>query len=142
MKSRTSSFNFTVFKKDITRFAPAWAVYGIILMLVLVMVLDGGEVYYRLNNMEGFAMAMGWINLFYAALVAQTLFGDLYNSRLCNALHAMPVTREGWFVTHTAAGLAFSLIPNLVLSILAIPVLRLGAGWMAIPLWLLASELQ
>ena len=142
MKSRTSSFNLTVFKKDLTRFAPAWAVYGIILMLVLAMVLDGGEVYYRLNNMEGFVMAMGWINLFYAALVAQTLFGDLYNSRLCNALHAMPVTREGWFVTHTAAGLAFSLIPNLVLAVLAIPVLRLGAGWMAIPLWLLASELQ
>ena len=40
-------------------------------------------------------------------LTAQLLFGDLYHSRLCNALHAMPVTREGWFLTHSAAGLAF-----------------------------------
>ena len=142
MKSRTSSFNVTVFKKDITRFAPAWAIYLIILLLVLAMAMNDGEVYYRLNNMAGFVVVMGWINLFYGALVAQLLFGDLYNSRLCNALHAMPVTRDSWFVTHTAAGLVFSLIPNLILAVLAIPVLRLGAGWMAIPMWLLAASLQ
>ena len=142
MKLRTSSFNFTVFKKDLTRFAPAWAVYGIVLLLILMAAVSDGEAYYRINNVEAFIVVMAWINLAYAALVAQLLFGDLFNSRLCNALHALPVTREGWFVTHTAAGLTFSLVPNLVLSILAIPVMNLGAGWTAIPLWLLASSLQ
>ena len=142
MKSRTSSFNVTVFKKDLTRFAPAWAVYGIVLLLILTAAVSDGQAYYRINNVEGFIAVMAWVNLIYAALVAQLIFGDLYNSRLCNALHALPITREGWFVTHSTAGLIFALVPNLVLSILAIPVLNLGAGWTAVPLWLLASCLQ
>ena len=142
MKLRTSSFNSTVFKKDLTRFAPAWAVYFIVLLLILTAAVSDGEAYYRINNVEAFIIVMAWINLAYAALVAQLLFGDLFNSRLCNALHAFPVTREDWFVTHTVAGLMFSLVPNLVLSILAVPVLNLGAGWTAVPLWLLASSLQ
>ena len=142
MKSRTSSFNLTVFKKDLTRFAPAWAIYGIVLLLVLMAAVSDNEIYYRVNNVEAFVVVMAWINLFYGALVAQLLFGDLYNSRLCNALHAMPVTREGWFWTHTVSGLLFSLIPNLALALLAVPVLNLGAGWAAIPLWLLAACLQ
>ena len=36
MKSRTSFSKLTVFKKNITRFAPIWALYFIGLMLVLV----------------------------------------------------------------------------------------------------------
>lgn len=142
MKSRTSSFNLTVFKKDLTRFAPAWAIYSIVLLLVMVAARSDTQVYYRVNNVEAFVVVMAWINLFYGALVAQLLFGDLYNSRLCNALHAMPVTRDGWFVIHTVAGILFSLVPNLVLSLLAIPALNLGAAWTAIPLWFVASCLQ
>lgn len=142
MKSRTSSFNPTVFKKDLTRFAPAWGVYLIFLLLVLVAAAGDGGDYYRTRNMGDFIVIMAWVNLFYACVVAQLLFGDLYNSRLCNALHAMPVTRESWFVTHSAAGAAFSLIPNLVIAVLAVPMLNLGAGWPSIPLWFGASILQ
>ena len=142
MKSRTSSFNLTVFKKDITRFAPAWAIYMIVLLLVLVAAVSDGETYYRVNNLEGFVVVMAWINLFYGALVAQLVFGDLYNSRMCNALHAMPVSREGWFVTHTASGIVFSFVPNLVLALLAVPVMNLGPRSGAIGLWLLAANLQ
>lgn len=142
MKSRTSSFNLTVFKKDLTRFAPAWAVYLIILMLTLLGLANDGEAYYRVRNVSEAINVVSWANIIYAAVVAQLLFGDLYNSRLCNALHALPVTREGWFGSHTAAGLVFSLIPNLVIALLALPVLNLGAGRVAIFWWLLAAELQ
>ena len=142
MKSRTSSFNPTIFKKDLTRFAPAWAIYLIVLLLVLVAARSDSETYYRVNNMEAFVVVMAWINLGYGAVVAQLLFGDLYNSRLCNALHAMPVTRDGWFVTHVISGLSFSLVPNALMAILALPVMNLGAGWTAVPLWLLAAQLQ
>lgn len=142
MKSRTSSFNLTVFKKDITRFAPCWASYLILLILVLVNLADNGNVYYRAVNVEDAMAAMSWVNLIYAAVVAQLIFGDLYNSRLCNALHALPVTREGWFLSHSAAGLAFSLVPNTLIALLGLPVLRLGAGWSAVFWWLLDSELQ
>ena len=142
MKSRTSSFNLTVFKKDITRFAPALGSYLIFLLLVLTSCANSGETYWRLRNVPDSIVAMVWMNLIYACVVAQLIFGDLYNSRLCNALHALPVTREGWFVTHTAAGLAFSLLPNLAVFLAAFPVLRLEAGWPALLWWLLGSELQ
>lgn len=142
MKSRTSSFNLTLLKKDLIRFAPAWAIYGIVLLLVTVAARNDSQVYYRVNNVEAFVVVMAWINLFYGALVAQLLFGDLYNSRLCNALHAMPVTRDGWFAIHTVAGVLFALVPNLALSLLAIPALNLGAAWTAIPLWFAASCMQ
>ena len=142
MKSRTSSFNLTVFKKDITRFAPAWGSYLIFLLLVLMNISGESDAYWRLRNVPDAIIAMATVNMIYACVVAQLIFGDLYNSRLCNALHAMPVTREGWFVTHTASGLACSFLPNLVLTLIAFPVLRVEAGWPGLLWWLLGAELQ
>ena len=142
MKSRTSFFNQTVFKKDLTRFAPIWGIYTILLLLVLISTANVDEAYYRLQNVRDFILSMSWPNLIYAALVAQLLFGDLFNSRLCNALHALPIRRECWFGSHIASGILFSLLPNLVLALIALPALRLGNGRAAIFWWLLASELQ
>ena len=142
MKSRTSSFNLTVFKKDITRFAPAWGAYLIFLLLVLMNISGESDAYWRLRNVPDAIIAMATVNLIYACVVAQLIFGDLYNSRLCNALHAMPVRREGWFVTHAASGLAFSFLPNLVLTLIAFPVLRVEAGWPGLLWWLLGAQLQ
>ena len=142
MKSRTSFFHKTVFKKDLIRFAPAWGIYTIFLLLAVVSLSNLGHAYYRLQNVSDCIMAMSWINLFYGAIVAQLLFGDLYNSRLCNALHALPLRRESWFATHVASGICFSLLPSLAIALIALPVLRLESGWTAIFWWLLASELQ
>ena len=142
MKSRTSFFNKTVFKKDLTRFAPLWGGCTILMLLVLVSTANVDEAFFRLQNVQDFIPIMSWLYLFYAAAAAQLLFGDLFNSRMCNALHALPVRRECWFGTHIISGVAFSLIPNLVITLLALPALRLESGWPAIFWWLLASELQ
>ena len=142
MKLRTSSFNRTVFQKDLARFAPCWAGYLIILLLCVVNMMDRGQAYYRIGNVGDSIVLMAWMNLFYGAVVAQLLFGDLYNARLCNALHAMPMTREGWFLTHTAAGLCFSVLPNLVVVLVGLPLLNLGVGWTAALWWLLACTMQ
>lgn len=142
MKSRTSFFNFTVFKKDITRFAPAWGVCLILMLLALISMADRSFAYYRLQNVRDSISLMSWMNLIYAAVVAQLLFGDLFNARLCNALHALPLRRECWFGTHVTSGLAFSLIPNLVITLIALIIMRLENGWVAVFWWLLASELQ
>ena len=142
MKSRTSFFHKTVFKKDLTRFAPVWGVYLIFLLLVTVGISGERFAYYRLQNVRECITAFAWINLIYAAVVAQMIFGDLYNSRMCNALHSLPLRRESWFTTHVASGIACSLLPSLAAALIALPVLRLESGWMAIFWWLLASELQ
>lgn len=142
MKSRTSFFHKTVFKKDLTRFSPAWGVYTIILLLAVVSLANVNHAYFRVQNVSDYIVVMGWANLFYGAVAAQLLFGDLYNSRMCNALHALPLRRESWFATHVVSGICFSLLPNLAIALIALPALRLGGGWTAIFWWLLASELQ
>ena len=146
MRSKTSCFNKTVFRKNLLRFAPVWGVYTLCLVVgILILYGNGGtmkQFHFANNYINDMFSIMALMNLGYALLVAQLLFGDLYNSRLCNALHAMPVTREGWFVTHTASGLVCSFLPNLVLTLIAFPVLRVEAGWPGLLWWLLGAELQ
>ncbi len=142
MKLRTSFFDKTVLRKDITRFAPLWAIYFIGGLLVMLNVADssGGNGYYAANNVGESISYLGVVNLIYAGLAAQLLFGDLYNARLCNALHAMPMRRENWFVTHTVSGLLFSLVPNSVGIFLVM--FRMGKFWYVALIWLLGMTLQ
>ncbi len=141
MKLRTSYFDGTVLKKQITRFAPVWGLYSaFLLMLFMVAVeLDSQGVRTASNLAEtisGFAVG----NCIYAFAVAQLLWGDLYNSRMCNALHALPLRREGWFFTGTTAGLLFALVPNGLFA-LAMGALC-GELWPVALLWLGAVMLQ
>ena len=142
MKSKTSFFNKTVFQKDLTRFAPAWGACAVLMLLALIGMADRGYAYYRLQNVRDSIVFMSWLNLIYAAVVAQLIFGDLFNARLCNALHALPLRRECWYGSHVVSGFAFSLLPNVVIVLLALPILRLETGWVAVFWWLLACELQ
>ncbi len=141
MKSRTSFFNLTALRKDITRFAPVWALYLIGGLLVGLTTLSGSD-YMRHEGVRALASSIGAltvVNLVYAIISAELLFGDLFNSRLCNALHAFPLRRESWFATHTVAGLLFSFVPNLILSICFLPMM--GELWYISFLWLLGVTL-
>ena len=139
MKLKTSFFNVTALKKNLVRFAPAWALYGIFMLLVI---LDG-----RYLSERGFAGNLGQsiapmaiLNCGYALLCALLLFGDLYNSRMCNALHAMPLRREGWFLTNVASGMLFALIPYTVCALAA---MLLCGSYAVIPLlWLCATMME
>ena len=140
MKLRTSFFNPTAFKKDATRFAPVWALYTLFLLLMMTAVLSEKGDYWRASNLAPLLGPTAVLAMGYALLNAQLLFGDLYNARLCNALHAMPLRRECWFLTHVTSGLAFALIPNLLVSLITMTML--GAGWSVALWWLLAASLQ
>ena len=141
MKSRTSFFDQTVLKKDITRFAPLWGLYLIGgLLVAFTSAIGHGHSYYLAENLSACIGPMSIISLCFAALAAQLLFGDLFNTRLCNALHAMPLRREGWFFTHVTAGLLFYLVPNAIISLALM--LFLGKFWYASLLWLLGMTLH
>lgn len=119
MKSKISFFNGALFRKNVTRFAPAWVLYTVFLVLVMLMMYDGN---YRGDFAFDLGRSIGTLNcfgLFYALLVAQLLFGVLYSSRMCNALHALPMRRETWFGTHILTGLLFAVVPNLIFSLLS-----------------------
>ena len=142
MKLRTSFFDKTVFRKDITRFAPLWAIYFIGGLLIMLNVADstGNNGYYAASNVGQTIAYLAVVNLIYAGLAAQLLFGDLYNSRLCNALHAMPMRRENWFLTHVVSGLLYSIVPNFVGIFLVM--FRMGDFWFVAFIWLLGMTLQ
>ena len=137
MKSRTSFFDRTVLKKDITRFAPLWALYLIGgLMFAISLAVSGSEI----NEWLG---GLGIVSFFYAMLTSQLLFGDLFNTRLCNALHAMPLRREGWFFTHVIAGILFSLVPNLLIALaMMVHFISSNEMWYIAFIWLLGMELH
>ena len=128
MKSRISFFNATILKKNITRFAPVWGLYSLGLLMVTVIMADSA---YFAMNLADSIVAFAMINCLYAPLCAILLFGDLYNSRMCNALHAMPMRRETWFFTNVLSGLLFSLVPN---GVMALVCLVLVDGLFIIPL--------
>jgi len=139
MKSRTSFFDGAVLKKNITRFAPVWVLYLVFLLMIMgIMARDTG-VWYA-SNMAESLLFMPALNMAYAAMCAQLLFGDLFNSRMCNALHALPLRREGWFLTNVASGLLFSLVPNAVMALLSM--VLSGKLWLLPWAWLLCVTLQ
>lgn len=140
MKSKTSFFNSSLLRKDLVRFAPAWVLYTAFLLLVFsgsILGYDRAAVAETLGKSLG---AFGIFNLIYAMLCAQLLFGDLFQSRMCNALHALPIRREGWFVTHVLAGFAFCAIPVAAAGLVFLTVL--GSYWMAALLWMAGLLLQ
>lgn len=133
MKSRTSFFDKTVLKKDLTRFFPLWALY-LIGGLLIMHVLSGfygsyfnDRAYSAARDLNSLIGPMGLVNMGYAFLAAQLLFGDLHNTRLCYGVHALPLRREGWYLTHTVSGLMIGFVPPLVIVITLLPVL--GRFW-------------
>ena len=110
MKLRTSFFNGRVLLKNLTRFAPLWVLYAVAEVLCL-LTMDLGNAAYIADDIKYIMGPVGIFHMVYAAIVAACLFGDLFDSRLCNGLHAMPLRREGWLLTNLVSGLLFALIP-------------------------------
>ena len=133
MKLRTSFFNGTILKKDLTRFLPLWVCYLILGLLLAVS--NFGNVYYSYARTFGGSLSlMAPVMCVYALVAAQLLFGDLYQGRMCNAIHALPVRREGLFFTHFTAGLMMGILPNIPIALVAM--LGMGRLWYVAPIWL------
>ena len=109
MKLKTSLINKTVLRKDILRYSPIWAFYSLFLLLILFGMGENSR-YSNARNVVDFMPAMTWINLFYGGICGVVLFTDLFNNRLCNALHAFPLRREGWLTTHILSGFLFGFV--------------------------------
>ena len=137
MKLKVSFCNPTVLRTDISRFAPVWGAYTLGLAMLVLFQLRPGDtddakatLVYMFNRIACTGVC---INGVYALVVVQALFGDLLNPRLCNSLHAMPITRDGYYGAHLAAGLLFALVPNFLVLM---PVTGLlGSDLSSVALW-------
>lgn len=137
MRSRTSLCNRADLRVDFTRFAPLWALYTVLLAALIMMCLPQNKSdYYTASSLAGLAGLMAPVQFCYALVTAQCLFGYLYDTRLCYAIHAMPQTRLCRFRTHVLAGLLFALVPDLLgagLCWVIAPEMKIAVAW-----WLVA----
>ena len=145
MKLKISFCNRTVLRTDLTRFAPLWGLYTLALGLAILMGF-GNFNDYELRELQlvryyqDFTELMVGANGIYAMLVVMTLFGDMLTPRLCNALHAMPVSRDGFYTAHLFAALLMGLVPDCLVFLLT--AFLSGAAAPAALWLLLAAVLQ
>ena len=113
MKSKISFINRTMLQKNVKLYWPIWTLYTIVLLL------NGPfSIWSRFKNAEfiygknwhkymldiispAISMEADMIFIFVMALVTgMAMFSYLYNSRACNMIHSMPVTRRQLFSTN------------------------------------------
>ena len=137
MQSRTSYFNPTLFRRNLTRFWPLWGLASFIgalfpLAVLLDMVHRGWhsfsgpeftQMYYNAVS------AVPVISLVYAALCAMAVWGYLHNTRSVGLMHTLPIRREGLFLTNFLSGLTMTLIPYAVTGILCVVVSLCGGAF-------------
>ncbi len=108
MKSKTLSSNFTIFKKDITRFSPIWLLWcGMFLIMGYLTVNSGMDI-----TLSDFPNMFTWVNLIYGICCAVVLFGYLSDPKECIMVHSLPIRRENLFFIHLLAGLTMHIIPT------------------------------
>lgn len=141
MRSKTSYFNSTLFKKNLARFWPLWggasiigALFPLAFLTILIRenALFGEPMRDPLGVTAGYYQIVAWIiptlSLLYAALCALAAWGWLYNPRSVSMYHSLPITRKGIFVTDFLSGMAMMLLPYAVTGGLAILVSAIVGG--------------
>ena len=131
MQSGTSYFNKTLFAKHFARFWPIWGLYGLIWTVCLPLSILAGS---RSGWMAADARVLplnyldttGWFSAatllaaVFGLLAAMAVFSYLYSARSVSLFHALPLRREGLFLTSYLAGLGFLILPNLAVFLLAL----------------------
>lgn len=130
MQSRTSYFNGTLFRKNLTRFWPLWGMasfLGALFPLAMLLELIRNPPRNAVNplNFTGayysiLAYAVPVISLLYAILCAMMVWSYLYNARSVGMMHTLPIRREGLFLTNFLSGMAMMLIPYAVVGSLCV----------------------
>ena len=128
MRSVTSYFNRELLRGALQRTWPLWAAYTLIWLFLLPVTLfihlsDRHIVYSRptlsyelLNTGLPTGVMMAAV---FGIFFAMAMFAYLTNSRATNGMHAMPIRREGLFLTHYLAGLFCQVVTLLVSFALA-----------------------
>lgn len=159
MRSATSYFNGTLYRKTLARYWPLWAGYVVIWAFLMPLnllnqylsIIVGG--YRDINEARlnealqfpEFVVPGMYFAAFFAVLCAMAVFGYLYSSRSSCWFHALPMRREALFTTQYLAGLSFLLLPQLAIAVLTamvevafLPMSNWGQALGALLAWLAA----
>lgn len=137
MKSVTSSskswFYPTLWKKNMTRFWPIWAVYLVCWLFTMPLLLltelrwDSIGDAFQPGQYFASQVVRNWCTwpallagVVFGILSAMAVFSYLYNNRSAGMLHALPVRREGLFLTNYLSGLSFMVLPQILVFVLTL----------------------
>jgi|GEM_PF-771991 len=127
MRSGKSFFNKTLYIHDLKRGWPIWLTYFLVYLFPLVAEVQNFAHGYNRSAADFanediffFTAITPVVSIIFGVLAAMTLFNYLYSPRSANGLHALPLKREGHFLTHFAAGMSYFIIPNAVLAALSL----------------------
>lgn len=119
MKLKTSFFDPTLLKKNIGRFAPAWALLLFTQFLSVTMSLLHAYPNQMKRLVEEDAAYWGIALSFICAIIfAGLLFKYLHKARTAYMMHAFPMTRSCMFLTNAVSGLLFWLVPTLITTLI------------------------
>ena len=126
MQLKTSFFNPTLFKKNLSRSWPLWggvSAVGSLLPLYLILALNQRYSYVHFEHKEFveflYTAAVYFLPAFtacYAILVAMFVWNYLNNARSVGFMHSLAIDRKGLFVTNMLSGLAMLLIPYVIVG--------------------------
>ena len=138
MRSKTSCFNGTLFRKNLSRYWPLWglASFGgamFPLAMLLELLHNGFRFWSPLETRQAYYTVLSYgvpvISIVYAILCAMAVWSYLYNARSVGMMHTLPIRREGLFVTNVLSGLTMMAIPYTVTGVLTVLVTMLFGGF-------------
>ena len=142
-------WNSTLYFKNLRRFWPIWGSYGVILLLVpltfLLTWLDRNSSLtadLAAQDLLGFVSPMGLIlSAVWSIISAMAVFSYLYNSRSVQLYPALPIRREGLYLTGYLSGLSFLVLPLAAVFLFTLGVEAVSDTLMLWPLlqWLIAQ---
>lgn len=133
MKSKTSCFNWTIFKKNLTHYWPLWAIYlGYLLLTTPFAIwqmasIEWYSAYYS-DTSRMYEIMCSVVRLLtapaptfiFAAAMALAVFSYLYAAKNANMIHALPVNRPELYVTNYLSGLSFLVIPQIIVFFVSV----------------------
>lgn len=140
MRSKTSFFNKTLFKKNMSRFWPLWGLASFVGSLfpltMLMQMIRFEDLRLEVDTVmqslyAALTMFVPVVSLLYAVLCAAAVWSYLYNPRSVGMMHRLPIRREGLFVTNFLSGMAMMLIPYVITGSLTVLIVVLSRAFAA-----------
>ena len=128
MQSKTSYFNYTIYRTALRRYWVLWVLYaGALLLMLPVPMMNAMHDPYRYGAGQWFSASVIWMStqmrglpifsFVAAAVVAAVLFNYLYTPRQMGLMNSLPVRREAMYFSTLWAGLNGMMIGNLLVTL-------------------------
>ena len=117
MRSKTSSFNGSLFRSNLSRFWPVWAAYLALLLLTVPTTFTSNLrslLEYNYGGESALTLSVSWLReihfitlvfiAVFSVVTAMAVYSFMYSSRSTGMVASLPIKREGVFLTSWLSG--------------------------------------